>query len=114
MLAALESQTETTPEVAELCDSLSLFRRWYYRPEKQRVGEVLLPNVEEEWSVRRLLNAAARVALGPPAAAPPVDREGAKELKTKILHEGRDGVEREVPVLPTRGRKAVTPADLAN
>jgi len=113
VLAALESQTETMPEVAELCDSLSLFRRWYYRPEKQRIGEVLLPNVEEEWSVRRLLNAAARVALGPPAAAPPVDREGAKELKTKILHEGRDGMEREVPVLPKRGRKAVTPADLA-
>jgi len=115
-IAALESQTETMPEIAELCDHLSLFRRWYYRPEKQRMGEVLLPNAEEEWSVRRLLNAAARVVLGPPAAAPPVDREAAKELKTKILHEGREGVEREVPKLPKRkrSRKAVTPADLAN
>jgi hypothetical protein len=115
-IAALESQTETMPEIAELCDHLSLFRRWYYRPEKQRVGEVLLPNAEEEWSVRRLLNAAARVVLGPPAAAPPVDREAAKEMKTRILHEGREGVEREVPVLPKRkrSRKAVTPADLAN
>jgi hypothetical protein len=114
VLGVLESQTETMPEIAELCDSLSLFRRWYYRPEKQRVGEVLLPNAEEEWSVRRLLNAAARVVLGPPAAAPPVDREAAKEVKTKILHEGREGVEHEVPVLPKRkrSRKAITPAEL--
>jgi len=115
VLAVLESQTDAMPEIAEMCDSLSLFRRWYYRPEKQRVGEVLLPNAEEEWSVRRLLNASARVVLGPPAAAPQVDREAAKEVKTKILHEGRKGVEREVPVLPKRkrSRKAVTPADLA-
>jgi excinuclease ABC subunit C len=115
-IAALESQIETVPEIAEVCDFLSLFRRWYYRPEKQRTGEVLLPNTEEAWSVRRLLNAAARVVLGPPAAAPPVDREAAKQLKTKILHEGREGVEREVPALPKRkrSRKAVTPADLAN
>jgi hypothetical protein len=115
-IAALESQTEAMPEIAEMCDYLSLFRRWYYRPEKQRVGEVLLPNAEEEWSVRRLLNAAARVVLGPPAAAPPVDREAAKELKTKILHEGREGVEREVPVLPKRkrSRKTVAPTELSN
>ena len=26
-----------------LSDHLSLLRRWYYRPEKQREGEVLLP-----------------------------------------------------------------------
>jgi len=120
-LAALESQTETTSEIAEVCDYLSLFRRWYYRPEKQRTGEVLLPNTalsskdnEESWPLRRLLNAAARVVLGPPTTAAPVDREAAKEMKTKILHEGREGVEREVPVLPKRkrSRKAVTPADI--
>jgi excinuclease ABC subunit C len=115
-IAALESQATAMPEIAELCDYLSLFRRWYYRPEKQRTGEVLLPNAEEAWSLRRILNAAARVVLGPPAPAPPVDREAAKELKTKILHEGREGVEREVPVLPKRkrSRKSVTPTDLAN
>jgi hypothetical protein len=43
-----------------------------------------------------------------------VDREAAKALKTKIIHAGREGVEREVPVLPKRSRtrKAVTPADI--
>jgi hypothetical protein len=115
-IAVLESQTEATPEIAEVCDYLSLFRRWYYRPEKQRAGEVLLPSDEGAWSVRRLLNAAARVVLGPPTLAPPVNREAAKDLKTKILHAGREGVEREVPVLPKRkrSRKPVTPADFAS
>jgi excinuclease ABC subunit C len=86
-VAELESQTKTMPEIAELCDYLSLFRRWYYRPEKQRSGEVLLPNPDGSWPLRRLLNAAARVVLGPPSAAPPVDREAAKKLKRKSEHE---------------------------
>jgi len=119
VLAALATQTETTPDTAEICDYLALFRRWYYRPEKQRQGEVFLPTPdaagrENAWPIRRILNGAARVVLGPPAAAPPVDREAFKDLKTKVIHEGREGVERVVPVLPKRprSRKAVTPGDL--
>ena len=114
VLTHLSAQTETDPDIAELCDALSLFSRWYYRPEKQRAGEVFLPNPDHSWPIRRILNGAARVVLGPPAAAPPVDREAAKALKTKIIHAGREGVEREVPVLPkrTRTRKAITPADV--
>jgi hypothetical protein len=43
-----------------------------------------------------------------------VDREAAKEMKTRVLHEGREGVERVVPMLPKRkrGRKAVLPTDV--
>jgi excinuclease ABC subunit C len=54
------------------------------------------------------------VALGPPSTAAPVDREAAKALKTKVIHEGREGVERTVPVLPKRARtrKASTPSDI--
>ncbi len=96
----------------ELSDSLSLFRRWYYRPEKQRAGEVFLPNPDGSWPIRRLLNGAARVVLGPPAAAPPVDREAARaasqDVKTRVLHPGREGVERIVPVLPKRKRQGVS------
>jgi hypothetical protein len=123
VLTLLSAQTETDPDIAELCDALSLFRRWYYRPEKQRAGEVFLPNAamspgdkDHSWPIRRILNGAARVVLGPPTAAPPVDREAAKALKTKIIHAGREGVEREVPVLPkrTRTRKAVIPSDLSS
>jgi excinuclease ABC subunit C len=116
VLTQLEQQTHTLPEpdIAERCDYLSLFRRWYFRPEKQRQGEVFLPTgspqtADGAWPLRRILNASARVVLGPPALASPVDREKAREatrnLKTRILHEGREGVEREVPILPQRPRK---------
>jgi hypothetical protein len=113
-IEALSTQAATTPDIAELCDYLSLFRRWYYRPEKQRTGEVFLPNPDSTWPIRRILNGAARVVLGPPAPVAPADREAAKALKTKTIHAGREGVEREVPVLPkrTRTRKAITPTDI--
>ncbi len=114
VLAALESETQNPATLDETCDALSLFRRWYYRPEKQRTGEVFLPNPDGGWPIRRILNGAARVVLGPPAPVAPVDREAAKALKTKIIHGGREGVEREVPVLPkrSRSRKAITPTDV--
>ena len=117
-ISALSARTHTTPDMAEFCDHLSLLRRWYYRPEKQRVGEVFLPNTDAAdqsitWPIRRILNGAARVALGPPSPVAPVDREAAKAVKTKIIHAGREGVEREVPVLPKRTRKkSVTPNDV--
>ena len=103
-----------TPEIDERCDYLALMRRWYYRPENKRAGAILFPNSDGAWPVRRLLNAAAREALGPPREAAPVDREAAKEMKMRVLHEGREGVERVVPVLPkrSRGRKAVLPKDV--
>jgi len=114
VLARLAEQTETTHDINDLCDALSLFRRWYYRPEKQRTGEVFLPNPDHSWPVRRILNGAARVVLGPPTAAEPIDREAAKALKT--IHAGREGVERKVPVLPKRPRtrKAITPSDVSS
>jgi len=106
-------------EIAERCDYLSLFRRWYYRPEKQRAGEVFLPNADGSWPLRRVLNGAARVVLGPPGEMQAADREAAKAAlksrKTKVIHAGREGVEREVAVLPkrSRSRKALVPGDLA-
>jgi len=106
-------------EIGERCDYLSLFRRWYYRPEKQRAGEVFLPNADGGWPVRRLLNGAARVVLGDPVLADAVNREAARKMlaggETRTIHAGREGVEREVPILPkkkSRSRKAVTPGDL--
>jgi hypothetical protein len=80
-LDELTALTTTPAPLDELCDALSLFRRWYYRPEKQRAGEVFLPTPEGVWPIRRILNGAARVVLGPPAEAPPVDREAAREAK---------------------------------
>ncbi|HEY5214633.1 MAG TPA: excinuclease ABC subunit C [Acidobacteriaceae bacterium] len=112
-IEALTARAESPADIAEFCDNLSLFRRWYYRPEKQRSGEVFLPHADGLWPIRRILNGAARVVLGPPAPVSAVDREAAKALKTKIIHPGREGVEREVPDLPKRVRtqKAIAPAD---
>jgi excinuclease ABC subunit C len=107
--AALESlESHLAPnDIAMLSDHLSLFRRWYYRPEKQRIGEIFPPNPEGVWPVRRILRGAARQVLGEPKLVPEVQREAAKRstknAKTRILHEGRPDVERVVPVIPKAG-----------
>ena len=93
-------------DMAALSDHLSLLRRWYYRPEKQRVGEVYFQNADGSWPVRRILRGAARMVLGEPGVVAETNRAGAKAAKTRILHEGREGVERVVPVVgkgPTNG-----------
>jgi hypothetical protein len=102
-LEQLEAKVRPSKDVALLSDHLSLLRRWYYRPEKQRVGEVFLPNSDGSWPARRILRGAARQALGEPKSLPEVDREGAKKIardvKTRVLHEGRPDVERVVPLV---------------
>jgi hypothetical protein len=98
-------------DVATLSDHLSLLRRWYYRPEKQRAGEVFHPNADGSWPVRRILRGAARMAIGEPKAMAETQRELAPEAKVKILHEGRPDVERVVPVVASRRRKTKAEAD---
>jgi excinuclease ABC subunit C len=92
-------------DLAILSDHLSLLRRWYYRPEKQRVGEISVANPDGTWPVRRILRGAARVVLGTPKEMAETRREDAKDAKVKILHEGRPDVERAVPVMGKRPKK---------
>jgi excinuclease ABC subunit C len=112
VLAKLEGKVRAANDVALLSDHLSLLRRWYYRPEKQRKGEVFFQNVNHEWPVKRVLRGAARMVLGEPAAMAETDREGAAEAKVRILHEGREGVERVVPVVRTRRAKVSKGGDI--
>jgi excinuclease ABC subunit C len=105
VLARLEERAGITSDVAMLSDHLSLLRRWYYRPEKQRKGEVFFQNVNLEWPVRRILRGAARMVLGEPTVMAETNRVGAEEAETRILHEGRDGVERVVPAVKRRRTK---------
>jgi excinuclease ABC subunit C len=70
LIASLEQQPSTAPDLATLSDHLSLLRRWYYRPEKQRIGEVFFPREDAIWPIRRILNAAARISLGDPKPTP--------------------------------------------
>jgi excinuclease ABC subunit C len=102
-LLALQERVGKSGDLAMLSDHLSLVRRWYYRPEKQRVGEVFLPKEDGSWPLRRILRGAARVVLGEPGVMAETNREGAKDAKTRILHEGRPDVERVVPVVPKNG-----------
>ncbi len=93
------------PEVLAVSDHLSLLRRWYYRPEKQRAGEVFLPNPDGSWPPRRILRGAARLTIGEPKPMAATQRDEAAAAKVKILHEGREGVERVVPVVARRARR---------
>ena len=108
----LAARTLPDEDSLRLGDHLSLLRRWYYRPEKQRAGEIFLPNPDGTWPVRRILRGAARMALGEPAAMEPTERELAPEvaraIKTRMLHAGRTDVERPVAVLPKRSRRGAT------
>ena len=115
LIATLEDKASAPTDIAALSDHLSLLRRWYYRPEKQRTGEVFFPKEDgaeiTTWPIRRILNGAARIALGDPKPLAETNRDLAtrgpedaaqKTTRTKILHEGRPEVERTVPVLGTK------------
>jgi excinuclease ABC subunit C len=107
VLDRLEAKVGSSHDLAVLSDHLSLLRRWYYRPEKQRVGEIFLPNADGSWPVRRILRGAARMVLGDPKPMAETQREATKEAKVRILHEGRGDVERVVPVVGKRAKKPV-------
>ncbi|WP_158945703.1 excinuclease ABC subunit C [Granulicella sp. S190] len=108
VLSLLEKRAEPENDLALLSDHLSLLRRWYYRPEKQRNGEIFFPNEDTgekgAWPIRKILRGAARLVVGDPKPMAETQRDAAKEaakgIKTKILHEGRPDVERVVPVPP--------------
>ena len=103
-IARLEAKAgDAIPDTAMLSDHLSLLRRWYYRPEKQRKGEAFFD--DGTWPVRRIMNGLARVVRGESAAvvetAAPMEIDG-EAVKMKMLHAGREGVERPVAVIPRR------------
>src|SRR5260370_14555221 len=50
---------------------LALLKRWYYRPEAKRTGEICFPDGEGQWPVRALLRAVGRVAAKSLTAAAP-------------------------------------------
>ncbi|MGO9434698.1 MAG: excinuclease ABC subunit C [Terracidiphilus sp.] len=41
---------------------LALLKRWYYRPEVRRVGEIFFPDPEDRWPIKAILRGAGRVA----------------------------------------------------
>lgn len=54
-------------DMTEFGDQMSLLKRWYYRPEKQRVGAIFFAK-EGAWPVRRMVRAGAKMVT--PASTP--------------------------------------------
>ncbi len=41
---------------------LALLKRWYYRPEVRRAGEIFFPDAEDRWPIKAILRGIGRVA----------------------------------------------------
>jgi len=61
VLSELE-QDAGAPSATVRQGHLALLKRWYYRPEVKREGEVCFPNEEGRWPVRSMLRSVGRVA----------------------------------------------------
>lgn len=66
MEAVLAALTESAgpPSATIRQGHLALLKRWYYRPEVRRVGEVFFPDDEGRWPVKAMLRGAGRVVAG--------------------------------------------------
>ena len=61
VLAAL-MQNMDSPSAVVRQGHLALLKRWYYRPEVKREGEVCFPDEQGHWPVKALLRGVGRVA----------------------------------------------------
>jgi excinuclease UvrABC nuclease subunit len=66
------SDAPAAPNPTERQGHLALLKRWYYRPEAKRNGEIFFPDAEEHWPIRSILRGIGRVAAK--AIAPSGDR----------------------------------------
>ena len=62
-LTALVELSETPSPILRQ-GHLALLKRWYYRPEAKRSGEIFFPDVEGNWPVKAMLRGVGRVAAG--------------------------------------------------
>jgi hypothetical protein len=60
-LAAL-AEPSGTPSPTLRQGHLALVKRWYYRPEVRRAGEIFFPDAEGRWPVKAILRGVGRVA----------------------------------------------------
>jgi hypothetical protein len=49
---------------------LALLKRWYYRPEARRAGEIFFPDAEDRWPVKAILRGIGRVVAKSLPSAP--------------------------------------------
>jgi hypothetical protein len=70
VLTALASLTDP-PSPTQRQGHLALLKRWYYRPEIRRTGEIFFPDAEGHWPTRQILRGIGRVAAKSLQIAPP-------------------------------------------
>jgi hypothetical protein len=70
VLAELRQENED-PTATVRQGHLALLKRWYYRPEARRVGEIFFPDAEENWPIKGMLRGVGRVAAKMLAHADP-------------------------------------------
>jgi hypothetical protein len=61
VLAALSAPSRPASATARQ-GHLALLKRWYYRPEARRTGEIFFPNAEGHWPIKAMLRGVGRVA----------------------------------------------------
>ena len=57
---------------------LALFKRWYYRPEAKRAGEIFFPDADDHWPTKAVLRGIGRVAAK--SIVPPRANQNANKL----------------------------------
>ena len=60
-LASLSAPT-APPSATIRQGHLALLKRWYYRPEARRTGEIFFPDAEDRWPAKAILRGIGRVA----------------------------------------------------
>ena len=68
VLAALAAPIEAPPATIRQ-GHLALLKRWYYRPEAKRAGEIFFPGADDRWPIRSILRGIGRVAAKSLAAS---------------------------------------------
>jgi hypothetical protein len=56
------TQDKAAPTATIRQGHLALLKRWYYRPEARRAGEIFFPDPEERWPIKAILRGVGRMA----------------------------------------------------
>lgn len=62
--------SEVSPSATTRQGHLALLKRWYYRPEAKRPGEICFPDSEDRWPIKSILRGIGRVAAKSLTATP--------------------------------------------
>jgi hypothetical protein len=56
------TQDKAAPTATIRQGHLALLKRWYYRPEAKRTGEIFFPDAEDRWPIKAILRGVGRMA----------------------------------------------------